>query len=782
MNQEKIPWIGACLAAIMAVTLYVGLSQDPRSLDDAYITYRYARNIAQGRGFVYNVGEPVLGTTTPFYTLLLAGLSFICRDIPTLSHIVGVLAWVLCVPVIYGIAEADGDRIAGLVAASLIGVNALFLQVLTMETTWYVLVTLLAFFFYVRKRLTLAGLCAGLAFLTRWDGVLVIGVLLFAGMLEAWVLQEKREHFPWALLVALCVIVPWLAYSQVTFGSIFPNTFFAKAGQGWKEGLGGPEIGPFTRGLVSIARSAFIENRLFVLPLGFFLMGMFSVFRSRVKWWPVLLWTAAYFAGYAVLGVLRFSWYYPPLVPAFVLLVGQGIEGFIDLLAPVSKWRQRGLAIFLIGLCLIPNLDWLIANRRSEMSDRLATYVGVGEWLRASTPSDSSVATIEIGVVGYYSDRTIVDTMGLVSPEMIGHLQDWTQTLQFALNHYWPDYAVALEGTAWGAVVHEVWFEEAYVLEKELPNLSDPDAPIRIYRRRAGFPPDEFALSGSRDVRFDGKFVLERFQVAEGNVGPGGRLHARMVWKVLTDLDATYLVRFDLVNAANGQRTTLRTAANPMRGGNPTELWRQGDRIVDDYTLQIPTSLEAGPYLLQLLMSRKDGRDPTTSDRAGNPVDYVTAGPIQIGDGVAGLDPPEQDISVAFGDNISLAGYDFRDISQDEMEIVLYWKARDEVARDYTVFVHLVSPDGDLVAQHDSPPALPTTLWVPGTTVIDSHPLSLPLDSAVANYEIRVGMYQWPDLERLPVLESGSLDAANNALLPRDVFPSAAPETGVDEN
>jgi hypothetical protein len=255
-----------------------------------------------------------------------------------------------------------------------------------------------------------------------------------------------------------------------------------------------------------------------------------------------------------------------------------------------------------------------------------------------------------------------------------------------------------------------------------------------------------------------------------------------MVWKVLTDLDATYLVRFDLVNAANGQRTTLRTAANPMRGGNPTELWRQGDRIVDDYTLQIPTSLEAGPYLLQLLMSRKDGRDPTTSDRAGNPVDYVTAGPIQIGDGVAGLDPPEQDISVAFGDNISLAGYDFRDISQDEMEIVLYWKARDEVARDYTVFVHLVSPDGDLVAQHDSPPALPTTLWVPGTTVIDSHPLSLPLDSAVANYEIRVGMYQWPDLERLPVLESGSLDAANNALLPRDVFPSAAPETGVDEN
>lgn len=58
-----------------------------RTVDDAYITFRYARNLVEDAGFVYNPGEHVLGTTTPLYTLLLAGLSLAtgCRDLPALA-------------------------------------------------------------------------------------------------------------------------------------------------------------------------------------------------------------------------------------------------------------------------------------------------------------------------------------------------------------------------------------------------------------------------------------------------------------------------------------------------------------------------------------------------------------------------------------------------------------------------------------------------------------------------------------------------------------------------
>ena len=47
--------------------LWLRFHQPPNTVDDAYITFRYARNVATGVGFVYNAGDRVLGTTTPAY-------------------------------------------------------------------------------------------------------------------------------------------------------------------------------------------------------------------------------------------------------------------------------------------------------------------------------------------------------------------------------------------------------------------------------------------------------------------------------------------------------------------------------------------------------------------------------------------------------------------------------------------------------------------------------------------------------------------------------------------
>lgn len=56
---------------IFLLALAARLIPGPRTIDDSYITFRYARNILAGNGFVYNPGEHVLGTTTPLYTILL---------------------------------------------------------------------------------------------------------------------------------------------------------------------------------------------------------------------------------------------------------------------------------------------------------------------------------------------------------------------------------------------------------------------------------------------------------------------------------------------------------------------------------------------------------------------------------------------------------------------------------------------------------------------------------------------------------------------------------------
>jgi hypothetical protein len=745
----------------MGVVLWFGLGEHPSSFDDAYITYRYARNLALGRGFVFNIGDPVLGTTTPLYALLLAGLSLIWSDIPVLSHYIGVLAWALCVPVIYGIGRIGSHETVGIAAAAFIALNPLILGVLGMETALYVLLVLLAFYLYLKGLSTWAAVCAGLAFLTRWDGILVIGVLLFAEMLK------HRERFLKMCLVCAAIIVPWLVYSCATFGSIFPNTFWAKMGQGWNEGLGGDEIGTFGRGMLLTAKSAYAENRLFLLLPVFWVIGLFSVFYLRVKWWPILLWTAAYTVGYFALGLLRFPWYYPPLVPGLALLAAQGIESVAQFVTCRLKQRagQFVVAATFCVLCLIPHGDWLIKSRRTQMNTHSASYVKVGQWLQAHTPPDSSVALLEIGIIGFYSDRTVIDTMGLVSPEMVGHLENWLQTLQFAVNYYWPDYVVTLERTAWSYLVHEQWFEEAYVLETKIENNDDPVAPMSIYRRRSGFPPNEFALNTRPQLQLDQTFVLRRFQVADEHINPGDVLRAQLTWEALTSISTDYRFQFDLLNINDGQRWTLASGLQPMRGGNPTTQWREGDRIVDAYSLQVPADVSVGSYLLQLIVIHEGGH-ASISDLAGNPEGYIVTGSMTIGEKKASTRDPTHRVTALFADSIRLVGYDLSGMaSSNILTTTLYWKATGTVSRDYTVFVHLFSPEGELVAQHDSPPLLPTSLWVSDTTVIDIHTLALPTELSPVDYEIRVGLYHWPDLERVPIVDSGDLDEADNALL-----------------
>jgi hypothetical protein len=110
---------------------------------------------------------------------------------------------------------------------------------------------------------------------------------------------------------------------------------------------------------------------------------------------------------------------------------------------------------------------------------------------------------------------------------------------------------------------------------------------------------------------------------------------------------------------------------------------------------------------------------------------------------------------------MALHGYDLSPgvgEAEGELEVTLYWRALAPMDRDYTVFVHLVGPDGQMVAQHDGGPwwevSLPTSTWGPGEELRDQHRLSLPPDLAPGTYSLRVGAYYWETLERLPLMEN----------------------------
>jgi len=83
------------LLGVIALAICYRIGLGPWTIDDAYITFRYANHIAQGMGFVYNGGERILGTTTPLYTLLLAGAKAAGADLIGTSLTINIAADVL---------------------------------------------------------------------------------------------------------------------------------------------------------------------------------------------------------------------------------------------------------------------------------------------------------------------------------------------------------------------------------------------------------------------------------------------------------------------------------------------------------------------------------------------------------------------------------------------------------------------------------------------------------------------------------------------------------------
>ena len=746
------PSLGLALLFATGVMAWT-LTQPKLSFDDAYITYRYARNIAHGQGFVYNPGERVLGTTTPLYALVLAGLSLIWPDIPALSFIVGGLGWAGLVLLVYAIGRAAGSPAAGLIAALFVATDQLTNSTLGMETTLYVGLCLLAFCLLLVRRPRGAAFVAGLAFIMRWDGILVILVIGLAELI-------RQRRLPWQMaLVWLAVAAPWLVFSQLYFGSIFPNTFFAKAGQA-NGGLTGGGAEAFATGLGQLVRGRLNAN---LLVWTYVLLGLVSLLNWR--WlrtvWPVLAWTVLYFAGYTYLGVIGFHWYYVPLVPAVALAVGGGVGYLAQLLARGGRrWLGAAGALALAGLCLWPQVQFFM-NNRPVNSPRVETYRQVSQWVIENTPANNSVALLEIGVIGYETNRRVVDMMGLVTPAMLGHLDNWNQAFYYAVARHWPNYVVALQGMAWTYPLAKNPLDSVYSVAATIKNPADSAAPILIYRRRPDFPPTVFADAWPQGLVFDQRFSLESIQAGAGALEPGQALPLRLTWKVMADVKDEYRFEIELINLNTGDRQMLLQNSQPMYGGAPTTQWRRGQQYAEDFLLPMPAALPPGAYRLRVHIYAGD-QEVEPAPRAGSaalamtgvlwtsqpmPLPQFTAAPVQLAEG------------------IRLLGYRLEPASEaGQVALTLYWQGSQAVTNPYTVFVHIVDASGQMVGQHDAPPAggaLPVPLWGADVPVRDLHvaPIAAPLPPGAL---WGVGMYDPATLARLDILSGDGYTIHDN--------------------
>ena len=440
-------WIWSCLVA-------GGLFWFFRTYgyDDPYITYRYASNLAQGAGFVYNAGERILSTTTPLYTLILAIAGLIGAPIPIASNLIACLSLALGGLAFWYLGASQQSRAAGTVGLLLYPLFPLLIGTIGAETALYNALILWGFLAYAREHTVRAAVLFALATLVRADGALAVAVVAVD------LLLVRRRPPPWrAMLTYAGLLAPWFLFAWVYFGAPLPVTLAAKQRQGLMT-----ISEPFFAGLLRQGHDDYWRYPVYRGHFVLAAVGLLYALMRRHLWLLIVAWSLLYVAAYSALGVTSYFWYYGPVVPGFIALIGLGVQALHQLIARFASRRWAAGAVGLLALALLypqtAGVRYFIEHRDA----RLPSYQAAGEWLRAHTAPESSVGALEVGVIGYYAQRRMIDFAGLLQPQValrLGADTTYDDAAIWAIQHFQPDYVVfrpeALPRLAQDAALHQ---------------------------------------------------------------------------------------------------------------------------------------------------------------------------------------------------------------------------------------------------------------------------------------------------------------------------------------
>ncbi|TMQ73129.1 MAG: hypothetical protein E6K81_05645 [Candidatus Eisenbacteria bacterium] len=404
--------------------------------DDTFIHLRYASNVAAGRGLVFNVGERVYGCTSPLWVTLLADAIAIGFDGLTAARVIGMAAALASVGLFLQLMRRTVPSPSVRAAATLAWAGHAWMirwSTSGMETSLATTLTLAGFVAFTEgsrwgARPLRTGALWSLAALARPEAVFLLllwGVFL---LIEA----DNREglrRLVLGTLAPVCVYGGWVVFARLYFHTFWPQTLVAKT-------AGAEGVRDHAENLWRMARIVGATDGVLaaVLVLAL-LVGARRMWRSpapsqRLVPWAWLLGLPAF---YASRGVPVISRYLVPSLPVLGWLAWRAAERWWAGEQP-GPARRRLVAVAAAALTVLVLAQNLVVYR-TQVLPHVRTFtpalerslIAWGRWFDRHTPQDAVIATPDIGAIGYFGRRRVIDLAGLVTPEMVPGLQRESQ-------------------------------------------------------------------------------------------------------------------------------------------------------------------------------------------------------------------------------------------------------------------------------------------------------------------------------------------------------------------
>jgi len=418
--KKYFPLTLVLILAAIYMLLYYNMTKD-----DTFIFLQFVRNMLVNNEMSFNVGEPTYGFTSVLWTLILfcaGGIS------PYLLVNAKVLSFVCSLGAILSFYYLSQSYFLNkrwqLAVTGAFALNPVFIYISCsgMETSLAVLLAVSGVAVYLKerdknKKFFWFPVIFALAYLTRPEMLLFIALAVVDIIVNG---QQLSKIKTIAILVAeyVLVLLPWLLVAQYNFGTIIPNPVIIKA----VHSLSDYSVSYIFTRLSLIFGSMHTAEFLIILLSGGFLLwrkknyNMVNFLKENLL---ILGWIFGLLASYLVQKVSVSPRYLLIISPFIVLFTFILIERLFREINPKLVKLIFGVSVALfIGQTSIATSQIYYPHAKSyNAKDNALKEIAL--WLRDNSPEGSSVASIDIGILGYFSNRKVVDLTGLINPEKI---------------------------------------------------------------------------------------------------------------------------------------------------------------------------------------------------------------------------------------------------------------------------------------------------------------------------------------------------------------------------